>query len=162
MSRKARDTPSGLFCINKDKTREDLDKDEKVMESNKKRTLSPRQLQVLPHLLESPSYEAAARQSGISAKQIYEWLKEPLFSKELQRQRNELFRRSIEALKAASRKAIQTMIDLLDEKDARIRLSASEKVLSNALKAIEVLEIDERLERLENQIERVHHFQDVR
>ena len=48
--------------------------------------LTKRQLQVLPYLLACPTYEKAARQASVSAKQIYSWLKTPTFRAEIESQ----------------------------------------------------------------------------
>ena len=50
-------------------------------------SLTPQQLQVLPHILASPTYEEAARQAEISSKQIHEWIQDPLFRRELSKRR---------------------------------------------------------------------------
>ncbi len=119
------------------------------MKSNENSKLSQRQIQVLPHLLHSPSYEEAARRAGITSKQIYSWLKQPEFQEELKKQRNSIFCDALGALKAGSQKAIQTILYLLDDKDPRIRLLAAEKILSNAFKGTELMDIEERLSALE-------------
>ncbi len=119
------------------------------MKSNENGKLSPRQLQVLPHLLTCPSYEEAARRSGISPKQIYSWLKEPAFQDELKKQRNSIFCEALSSLKAAVHKAVQTLISLLEDGDPRIRLLASEKILLNTFKGTEFLGIEERIKALE-------------
>ena len=119
------------------------------MKSNENGKLSARQLQVLPHLLTSPSYEEAARRSGITSKQIYSWLKQPAFQEELKKQRNSIFCEALASLKAAVQKAVQTLINLLEDGDPRIRLLASEKILLNTFKGAEFLEIEERIKALE-------------
>lgn len=112
--------------------------------------LSKRQLQALPYILSSPSYEEAARAAKISPKQIYEWLKDPSFQKELKKQRTNIFCDALTILKANTQKAIQTLISLLDDEDPRIRLLASEKILFNAFKGIEFLDLEERIGALES------------
>jgi hypothetical protein len=77
--------------------------------------LSARQLQVLPFLVSCSSHEEATRQSGISPKQIYSWLKDPLFESELNRQGNEVFSNALRSLKAASQKAVSTLVACLND-----------------------------------------------
>ncbi len=115
------------------------------MKSKETSTLTPRQLQVLPHLLTSPSYEEAARRSGICSKQIHAWLKLSDFQEELKKQRTAIFSNAIGNLKASSQKAVQTLISLLDDGDPRIRLLASEKLLSITFKGMELCELEERM-----------------
>ncbi len=115
------------------------------MESNENEHLTPRQLQVIPYILSCASYEEAARQADISPKQIFEWLKDPVFKQELKSQRSTMFCNSLSYLKAGMQKAAETLISLLDNEDPRIKLQASEKVLSLSFKAAELYDIEERL-----------------
>src|SRR5579862_8935457 len=115
------------------------------MKGKENSKLSPRQLQVLPHLIASPSYEEAARRSGISAKQIYSWLKQPRFLEELKKLRHIAFCNALLLLKLSTQKAAETLLLLLDNDDPRIRLIASEKILANAFKGFEFYEIEERI-----------------
>jgi len=111
--------------------------------------LTKRQLTTLPHILAAPSYEEAAKRAEITPKQIYQWLKDPTFCAELKKQRNEVFFDALAFLKTGVQKASQTLLSLLSDEDPRIRLLASEKVLSNAFKSLELLEIEERIIGLE-------------
>ena len=122
------------------------------MKSKRKSELSPRQIQILPHILSSASYEEASRRAKISPKQIYSWLKEPLFIKELQHQRNQVFLESISQLKAAAQKAVKTLVLSLDDENPRIRLNAAEKILSKAFQGIEYYELENRLSVIEERI----------
>ncbi len=124
------------------------------MKSNRNERLTPRQLQVLPHLLASPSYEEAAKRAGISVKQIFIWLRDPNFQKELRKHQGLIFTGSISTLKAATEKAVQTLVTCLADPDSRVRLSAAEKILTNAYKGMEMCEIEERLQAIEKTIEK--------
>ena len=126
------------------------------MKSKENPNLSPRQLQTIPYLLSSPSYEEAARRSGISSKQIHSWLKQPQFVDELKRLRNNAFCNALLLLKLSTQKAVETLITLLDNEDPRIQLIASEKILSNAFKGSELYEIEERIAALEKISNKMH------
>jgi hypothetical protein len=124
------------------------------MESNENPKFTPRQMQVLPVLLTSPSIEEAARRSEISAKQIHEWMKDPEFYQTLKTMQHALFRDSLSCLKAGTQKAVHTLLALMDEDDPRIRLLASEKVISQTFKAVEILELEERVSKVEELIQK--------
>lgn len=124
------------------------------MKSNRNEGLTPRQIRVLPHLLASPTYEEAAKRAGISVKQIFIWLRDPNFQKELRKHQGLIFASSISTLKAATERAVQTLINCLGDTDSRVRLSAAEKILTNAYKGMEICEIEERLQAIENNIEK--------
>lgn len=116
--------------------------------------LSKRQVHALPYILGSPSYEEAGRQAKVSSKQIHEWLKDPSFRQELERQRSNVFFDSLSSLKTQTQKAIQVLAALLEDQDPRIRLSAAERVLSNAFKGTELLELEARISALEGLAEK--------
>jgi hypothetical protein len=124
------------------------------MKSKENKVLSPRQLQVLPHLLSSPSYEEAARRSGVSVKQIFVWLKDPTFQKELRRNQSVIFTEAISSLKASTLMAVETLTNCLTDPESRVRLSAAEKILTHAFRGIELFELEERLQEVEKKIER--------
>ncbi len=129
------------------------------MKSKENPKLSPRQLQILPHLLSSPSYEEAARRSGISSKQIHSWLKQPQFMEQLKKLRNDAFSNALLLLKFSTQKAVETLLMLLDSDDPRIQLLASEKILSNAFKGSEFYEIEERIAALEKMTNKMNNEQ---
>lgn len=114
--------------------------------------LTPRQLQVIPHILSATSYEEAARRADISPKQIYRWLENPLFKQELAKKRNEAYQNALSYLKSISISATETLSALLSNADPRIRLSAADKILSHALRGLETFEFEERLSAIENRV----------
>ena len=124
------------------------------MKSNENQRLTPRQLQVIPHILACSTYEEAAKRAKITSKQIYEWLLNPTFKEELTSRRTEAYCHALSTLKTSSLKAVQTLISLLDNEDPRIRLSASDKVLAHTLKGVEYLGFEERLSEIESQVDR--------
>ncbi len=124
------------------------------MKSKENPELTSRQLQVIPHILACPTYEAAAKKAKISTKQIHEWLLNPLFKNELAKKRTEAYCDALSSLKTSSSKAIEALTSLLENEDPRIRLHAADKVLSHTLKGIEYLGFEERLSHLESQVDK--------
>lgn len=124
------------------------------MKGKKIQSLTPRQLQVLPHIIASPSYEEAARRANINPKQIYAWLKEAQFREELQRQRNATFYEALGILKTTALRAVQVLASALEEYDPRIRLAAADKILGNIYRGIELFEIEERLRVVEERVDK--------
>ena len=123
------------------------------MKGNENTKLSSRQIQALPYLLSASSYEGAAQKLGISAKQIYSWLKNPLFQQELTRLRNEAFAEALKTLKYGAQKAVSTLIGSLDDPNPKIRLTAAEKILSNAFHAVDFCEMEDRLMQIEKRVD---------
>src|ERR1700759_148563 len=85
--------------------------------ANKER-LTRRQLYTLPFLISNPSVEHAAKQSGVSAKQIFDWLNQPAFRHELENKKNEAVNQAVDRLKATASKACETLINLLDHAES--------------------------------------------
>lgn len=124
------------------------------MKSSENQNLTPRQLQVIPHILASPTYEEAARRAEISSKQIHEWLQDPAFRKELSRRRTEAYSQALSTIQISCTKAVDTLNSLLNDLDPRVRLNAADKILTHAFRGMEYLSFEERLQDLECFIEK--------
>lgn len=124
------------------------------MKSKENPPLTPRQLQVIPHILACSTYEQAAKLAKISPKQIHEWLLNSTFKRELSDRRREAYCHALFNLKTSSSKAVETLTSLLDDEDPRIRLTAADKILIHTLKGVEYLGFEERLSEVENEVNR--------
>ncbi len=115
--------------------------------------LSRRQLHVLPFLLGNPTVESAAKASGVSPKQIFEWLKQPMFRHELEGRKNEAVNQAVDRLKLTASKACETLIGLLDNASSdSIKHRVAVDMLNMTLKFMEFRDIDSRLKKLEESI----------
>ena len=114
-----------------------------------KKQISPLQLKAIPFILSSDSIDAAAKESKIGRATINRWLKQPYFKSMIEEKRQELFEAGLSRLKAATDKASQVMIKLLDSKDETTQRLAAKDVLNFALKALETQDLEERIERIE-------------
>ena len=119
------------------------------MKSNDLEKLTAKQLHTLPYLVACASYEEAARQAGVSAKQIHAWLKIPLFEEELNQLRNAAFFEAMRSLKMATQKAVCTLVGCLDDENAKNRISAADKIIAHAFRGVELYEIEDRLGEVE-------------
>lgn len=119
------------------------------MNDEEETQLSDRQLMAIPHLVSSPTLEEGRRRAEIANGTLYNWLKDPEFRRELQRQRNEVAKDALDHLKGAAGKAVDTLIRLMDSQKPYIRKAAAEKIIDYTLKAIEIEEIEERLAKVE-------------
>ena len=125
------------------------------MKSNVNQKLSPRQIQVLPHILSSPSYEEAARRSGVSAKQIHEWLKDRDFKLELEKQRNQMTNNAINILKMNTTKAAETLGELLSSSNEAVKRGAANDILHHVRNFQELQELEDRIAVLEEQTKKI-------
>ena len=108
---------------------------------------------VLPFLISSPTVESAAKQSGISAKQIFDWLNKPAFRQELEHRKNEAVNDAVDRLKATTSKACDTLIGLLDHAESEpVRHRVAIDLLNMTLKYMEFKDVEQRIKKLEDTI----------
>lgn len=114
--------------------------------------LTARQAKFLPILLASPTYTAACRKGQISRDTLYEWLKEPAFKAELDRQRAELVAQGLALLSQSVVKAVETLAGLLDAGDDRLKRLAAKDILDQQAKYQELDELTRRMEAIEERL----------
>lgn len=120
--------------------------------ANKER-LSRRQLHVLPFLISNPNVESAAKQSGVSPKQIFYRLNQSAFRQELENRKNEAVNHTVDRLKATASKACETLIGLLDNAESEsVRHRVAIDLLNMNLKYMEFKDIEQRIRKLEDTI----------
>ncbi len=124
----------------------------KVIPISKRVGLTPRQLRAIPYLVAAKNQEEGRRQAGVSKRTLWRWRKDPVFKAELDRQRNQAIEEAIEVLKSNMTRAAQTLVDLLDDENSRLRRFVAIDIINLALKGKEILEIEERLQVLEEQV----------
>ncbi len=120
--------------------------------ANKER-LSRRQMHVLPFLISNPTVESAAKQSGVSPKQIFDWLNQPVFRQELENKKNDAVNQAVDRLKVTASKACETLIGLLDHAESEsVRHRVAIDMLNITLKFMEFRDVEQRLRKLEDTI----------
>lgn len=118
-----------------------------------KSTLTRRQLHVLPFLISNPTIESASKLSGISAKQIFDWLNQPAFREELENRKNEGVSQAVDRLKMTASKACDTLISLLDNAQSdSVKHRVAVDMLNMTLKFMEFKDVEQRLRKLEETI----------
>jgi phage terminase small subunit len=115
--------------------------------------LTARQLKFLPVLLESPTYAAACKAGRVSRDTLYEWLKDPTFKAELERQRDELVAQGFALLSQSVGKAVETLVGLLDTGDGRLKRLAARDILDQHVKFRELDDLTRRIEAIEERLE---------
>lgn len=115
--------------------------------------LTRRQLHVLPFLISNPTVDVAAKLSGVSAKQIFDWLNQPVFRQELENRKNEGVNQAVDRLKLTASKACDTLINLLDDAESdSIKHRVAVDMLNMTLKFMEFKDVEQRLRKLEETI----------
>jgi hypothetical protein len=109
---------------------------------------------VLAALLKSPTVSEAAKESGISPSTIFRWLQDEDFLERYREAQRTVVDEAIGTLQAATTKAVAILVRNLDSSSAFVANRAAQLILTQALKAIELNEILERVGRLERMLAR--------
>jgi hypothetical protein len=118
-----------------------------------KEKLTRRQLHALPFLISNPSVEIAAKQAGVSPKQIFDWLNQPTFRQELENRKNEAVNQAVDRLKVTASKACDTLIGLLEHAESEsVRHRVAIDLLNMTLKYMEFKDVEQRIRKLEDTI----------
>jgi transposase len=118
----------------------------------KKAKLTQRQENAIAAIIEKGTIEGAAVQLRVSRQTIYNWLKDPEFKRRLEQERKTVFDEAVGLVKVASKQSAAVLVNLLDCKDSRTRRTAAKDILNYAIKAVEIHDLEERLERIEEKL----------
>ena len=113
------------------------------------KTLTERQIRVLPYLLASPSIEDACRRAKINKSTVYDWPKDDHFRQELKSQRDQVICQALDSLKGSITKAADTLVKHLESPRESVSLRAAEDIIDFVQKALERDELEQRIEALE-------------
>ena len=94
-----------------------------------KKKLTERQLKAIPHIVSSPTYTEGCKKAKINRTTLYEWLKEPEFKAELDRQREEVAAEAFGVLSQGLTKAVEALVGLLDNKDDRLKRLVAKNII---------------------------------
>lgn len=120
-----------------------------IKSDSSEKQVTPRQLKFICLLLSAKSQEAALRQANLSRQTLATWMKNPRFSDELKRRRDELINEAFEALKRSAKQAAEVLIALLKSSNEHIRRHAANDVIDHVLRARELEQVVERISVLE-------------
>jgi len=91
----------------------------------------------------------AATAAGVSTRTIVRWLTAPEFRQEVADARTELLQLAVGRLAAASTKAVDALVDALDNERGQARVQAARTLLDACLALRESLDLEQRLATLE-------------
>ena len=112
--------------------------------------LSIKKMRALPHLAAGSSVSEAAVAVGVDRTTLYRWMEDDEFRTQLERLRSEAADLARTELKGLMYKAVQVLDEAMDDPDPRLRLRAAQTALSTGLKAIDLKEIEQRLQLLDD------------
>jgi len=124
----------------------------KNQQNSEKSQLTDRQLKAIPLIVASPTYTEGCQKAKINRATFYEWLKEPEFKAELERQRNEIVAEGFGVLSQNLTKAVEALVNLLNHKDERLKRLTAKDIIDFIIKHKENEDLDKRLTIIEQQL----------
>ena len=105
-------------------------------------------------LLSCPTIKLASESVGLSEQAVYSRLRKVDFREKLQSARNDQFQVISSKLEDANFKALDTLINILDDSEASagIKVKASQTLLDLSLKNREQIDVISRIENLEEML----------
>ena len=128
-------------------------KSNKTRQNDEKPKLTDRQIKAIPHIVACPTYSEGCEKAKLNRTTFYEWLKEPEFKAELDRQRDEVSAEAFGVLSQGLTKAVETLVGSLDNKDDRLRRLIAKDIIEHFLKYKEVKELEERVAAIEQRLD---------
>ena len=123
------------------------------------RSISVRKPLHIGALLTEASIEEAAHKAGVGSRSIYRWLREDeAFQAAYNRAKREVVRQAQTRLQQATGKAVAALIAVIDDPlvQASARVSAAKAILEYAIRAVEIDDLEARIQALE-QVQKVSH-----
>jgi hypothetical protein len=112
--------------------------------------------QFVEGLLSAPTVESAAASAGISARTAWRWMQDPAVVQHLAKARRQGMQHAMTRLQAAASRSVDCLCAIQQDGESEsARVSAARCILEQALRAVEIGDIQERLEKLE-QIAKTH------
>jgi hypothetical protein len=113
--------------------------------------MPPRKLRAVSAILGTRTLEDAARVCGISRRTISRWAEAPEFQAALLAERRAMFGRAIDELRVASGESVAALRAIITSPDVSpaIVVQAASAILSHAFRGVELVDVLERLNKLE-------------
>ena len=111
--------------------------------------MTAKQQKAIEALLAAPSIRQAAAAAGIGEKSIRRWLRLPEFFRAYEQVRHQVFAEALTDLRSANQDAVQALRTAVKEESGALRVKAATAVVRLSIQTAETLEIEARLQRLE-------------
>jgi hypothetical protein len=114
--------------------------------------LNARQRRAIPFIVASPTIIEGVNKAGVNPKTFYQWLKQPEFKAELDRQRDEVTAEAFAILSQNITRAVETLTGLLDTNDSRLKRLVCNDIIDYILEHKTVEDLDKRLTAIEQRL----------
>jgi hypothetical protein len=113
--------------------------------------------QFVRELLVAPTVESAAARAGIGARTGWRWMRDPTVLERLAEMRRQSMAHAMMRLPAAASAAVTCLCELQASGESEsARVSSAKTILEMSLRAAEIVDIEERLSRLEQLAQNNH------
>ncbi len=114
--------------------------------------LSRKQEAAIAALLSAPTIKDAARGCDVSEVTLWRWLQLAEFAAAYRAARRQVVERAVSELQAATGEAVETLKRNLHCEQANVEIRAAQIILEQAIKGVELIDLQERIERLEERM----------
>jgi hypothetical protein len=111
--------------------------------------LSRTQEKAIAALLSTRTIGEAAKTCGVNDATMWRWLQLPDFAAAYRAARRQVVERAVSELQAACGEAVETLKRNLHCENAAVEIRAAQIILEQAIKGVELMDLQERIERLE-------------
>jgi hypothetical protein len=132
------------------KSQRDFSGDLSPVKPGLRRGLRPRNLFKIPEGTE------AIEKASVSRKTFYQWLRQPEFKAELDRQRDETAKAAFDTLTSALTKAVENLVGLIDNADDRLKRLACKDIIEYILEHKAIEDLDKRLAAIEQKLSKTN------
>lgn len=112
-----------------------------------------KQEQAIAALLSQLTVEAAAAECGLSPETLYRWLRDPTFKACYRAARSVVLESAIATMQQIASEAVGTLRRNLTAEQPSAQISAARLIIDNAFRGQELIDLGERVERLEALLE---------
>jgi len=129
-----------------------MSKSNETQQIDEKAALTTRQRKFIPTLVSAATFTDACRRGKLNRTTLYEWLRDPAFKAEVERQREEITQEAFALLSHSLTAAVETLTTLLADGDKRLRRFAAKDVIEFFLRYRELAELEKRIGAIEGQL----------
>jgi len=105
-------------------------------------------------IISTPTIKQAAGIIGVTEKTVHKWLNEPAFAREVQEAQEAATRNAVRRIMSTVDNAVSTLETIMQDATAATapRVTAAAKLLDSALRAYDMIDIQNRLDAIERKI----------
>lgn len=117
------------------------------------KALTRKQESAIASLLSTTTIKEAAAQAGIGEVTLWRWLQEQEFAAAYRAARRQVVERAISELQSATGEAVEALKRNLACENPAVEIRAARIIIEQAIKGVELVDLQERVERLEGLLE---------